>query len=166
MKSSRVMLLAAIMSTASVFASESATDNAATNQTSTQIEVKQNSVDTNNGVTTTNNSSETLTITENKKEETKTETPAQQSWTAAKLAAVSAAFGSAANLVSTPAEKLLQQLTRISYLKGGKFEANIPTMAKVVTAAALVAAAVKVYQMVNDADDVDANDDEIFGDNN
>jgi hypothetical protein len=158
------MLLAAIISTASVFGSEVAPQGSANTEnagTPAIVSNEQNTPATNVAAGTP------AANTENAGTPAKEEAKApEQSWSKAKLAAVSAAFGSAANFVSTPAEKLLQQLTRISYLKGGKFEANIPTMAKLITAAALVTAAVKVYQMVNDADDVDANDDEIFGDNN
>lgn len=87
-------------------------------------------------------------------------------WTQKKLAAISAGACATADFVSAPVALTLNQFTRISYLKGGKFENSIPTVSKMITAAALVLIIKKGYDAYYaDADDMD-NDAEIFGDNN
>ncbi len=154
MKSSRAMLLAAMLFVAPVFA-----DNDKADETSIQDVPAQNIPATNANNTSAQNAPEAP-----KAEEAKTETP---SWLAAKLAVLTG-FGATvadytvapvANYTTIPA---LKQLLRISYLKGGRFEANIPTVGKSIIALGAVVAAYKLYQATQDQDDMD-NEDDIFG---
>ena len=148
MKSSRAMLLAAMLFVAPVFADEAG-----------QVQ------DTNTEVL--NQSAPLVNPTEDKKEvnptedkkEVKTETP---SWFSAKLGLITTAAAAVANW---PVENLTTPvLSRVPYLKNNEtFKRNIPTMGRVILASALIAAAVKAYDAYNNAQD-DSNDDEdIFG---
>lgn len=163
MKSSRAMLLAAMLFVAPVFA-----DNDKADETSIQDVPAQNIPATNANNTSAQNAT-SATSAQNapeapKAEEAKTEAP---SWLAAKLAVLTG-FGATvadytvapvANYTTIPA---LKQLLRISYLKGGRFEANIPTVGKSIIALGAVVAAYKLYQATQDQDDMD-NEDDIFG---
>jgi hypothetical protein len=169
MKSSRAMLLAAILFSApvSVVLAEN-TDNAPKVSTTNDVITTATKIETEKVIVDPKNHAEThiSTTTEEVKTEKKGAVQVEQpSWAAAKLAMVTGAIGSATNFVSKPAAWGLNQFTRISYLKDGRFQASIPTMAKVITAAAIVGLIVKLHELAN-ADDVDANDDEIFGDDN
>ncbi len=156
MKSSRVMLLAAIFSSAVSFGSETPATSAAVPanaETVAPATAATTPAASEAPVVTAPETSATVAT-----EETKTPaatTPSNPGFLAAKWAFITGAAASATNFASKPAVWALSQLTRISYLKGGKFEANIPTMGKVITAAALVAAAYAVYQQMNDETDVD-----------
>lgn len=162
------MLLAAILFSvpASLVSAENA--NAPKVSTTNAVITTATKIETENVIVDPKNHAETHvnTTTTEVKTETKGDVQVEKpSWTKEKIAVVTGAIGSTSDFLSRPAAWGLKQFTRVSFLKGGKFESSIPTMAKIITAAAIVALAVKLYEIAN-ADDVDANDDEIFGDNN
>lgn len=94
----------------------------------------------------------------------KTETP---SWLAAKVAVLTGLGTTVADYTVAPVANwttipALKQLLRISYLNGGKFEKNIPAIGKTMIAIAAAAGAYKLYQAAQDQDDSN-DDEEIFG---
>jgi len=100
---------------------------------------------------------------EDKKPEAKTEQP---SWFAAKLAVLTGLGTTVANYTVTPVADwttipALKQLLRISYLKGGRFESSIPTVGKSIIVLGAAAAAYKIYQATQDQDETD--EDDVFG---
>jgi hypothetical protein len=136
MKSSRAMLLAALMFAVPAFAEDT------TPATTTPTEV---------------------TIPENDTKVAPVATPAQPSWLAAKVAVLT---GAASQVINWPVNHITTPiLTRIPGLNRIEmYNRNVPTIGKVAVTAALVYAAIKAYEAYVDAQDADTNDDEeIFG---
>jgi hypothetical protein len=151
MNSSRAMLLAALMFAAPVFADNDLNQNDASGQI---IDQKLPENNTNQD--------------KNKSPENNTPTPVVENptWFAAKLAVLTGAASTVASYTVAPvanwtAVPVLNQFLRISYLKGGKFEANIPTIGNTMVAAAAVYGAIAAYNAINNQD-VDGDDSEEF----
>lgn len=92
---------------------------------------------------------------EDKKEEAKTEQP---SWFAAKWLVLTGFGTTVANYTVTPVAEwttipALKQLLRISYLKGGKFETNLPVIGKSMVVVAAAGAALAAYNAMNQQDE-------------
>ena len=174
MKSSRAMLLSALLFAVPAIAEENGSADAP--------KTEENSVVSNATPATEEPKKEETPPAEDKKEtppaedkkeddskskEDKKETTEAPSWFAAKLAVLTGFGTTVASYTITPVAEwttipALKKLLCISYLKGGNFEKNIPTIGKSIIVLGTVAAAYQGYKAMQDQDDSN-DDEEIFG---